>query len=185
MAHNALIILAPGFEDLEAVTVIDLLRRAGMNLQIASLTEDEAIGARGTPIRTDTNLSLLNQDLAFDVLVLPGGQPGVDNLCQDERVLAMVRRQIANNRLVAAVCAAPKVLAVADVINGKTITHYPGAISGAQVKSANVTENPVEVDLPIITGRSVGAAMDFALAIIEAVDGAETRHAVEQPMLRS
>lgn len=184
MSYSALVLLAPGFEDLEAVTAIDLLRRAGMNVQVVSLSEDEAVGARGTAIRTDTNLSLLNAEASYDVLVLPGGQPGVDNLCQDQRVIELVRKQVVNGRIVAAVCAAPKVLAVADVIDNKTITHYPGAVSGAQAKSANVTENLVEVDLPLITGRGPGAAMDFTLAVIEALDGAETRHAVEQPLLR-
>ena len=184
MSHNAIVLLAPGFEDLEAVTAIDLLRRAGINVQIVSLSEDEAVGARGTAIRTDTNLTQLNREQTFDAIILPGGQPGVDNLCQDERVIELVRKQVADGRIVAAVCAAPKVLAVADVIEGKTITHYPGALSGAQTKSANVTKNAVEVDLPLITGRGPGSAIDFALAVIEALDGTETRHAVEQPLLR-
>ncbi len=184
MSPKALILLAPGFEDLEAVTVIDLLRRAKFQVSVLSLREDEATGSRGTRIHTDGNLALLDKQTVFDLIVLPGGQPGTDNLAADARVIALLKTQVAANRIVAALCAAPKVLAKAGLTTGKRITHYPNSLTPAEQAGATITGNPVEVDGKLITGRSPGAAMDFALTLIEQIAGAAIRQEVEAGLVR-
>lgn len=184
MSTKAMILLAPGFEDLEAVTVIDLLRRAKFQVAVISLREDEVTGARGTQIRTDGNIALLDRHDVFDLVVLPGGQPGTDNLAADPRVISLITNQAATGRWVAALCAAPKVLAKAGLIKDKRITHYPGALTPAEQQGATVTDHPVEVDGKLITGRSPGAAMDFALTVIEQIAGVELRQKIEADLLR-
>ncbi|WP_407275814.1 DJ-1 family glyoxalase III [Halothiobacillus sp. DCM-1] len=184
MSPKAMILLAPGFEELEAVTIIDLLRRAKFQIQILSLREDEVTGARGTRLVTDGNLALLNKQAVVDLIVLPGGQPGVDHLAADERVIALVKTQAAAGRWVAALCAAPKVLAKAGLIRGKRITHYPGALTEQEQAGASVSTQAVEVDGKLITGRSPGAAMDFALTLIEQLSGKALRDEVEAGLVR-
>jgi len=184
MSPKAMILLAPGFEDLEAVTVLDLLRRAKFQVAIISLREDEVTGARGTQIITDGNLSLIDKKRVFDLIVLPGGQPGADNLAADPRVISLIKAQAAAGRWVAALCAAPKVLAKAGLTQGKRITHFPGALSPSEQQGATITDNPVEVDGKLITGRSPGAAIDFALMLIEQLDGVELRQKVEADLVR-
>lgn len=184
MSPKALVILAPGFEDLEAVTLIDLLRRAKCQVAVYSLREDEVTGARGTRLITDGNLALLDKQAQFDLIALPGGQPGSDNLAADARVIALLKTQHAAGRLVAALCAAPKVLAKAGLTSGKRITHYPGALTAAEQQGAIISQNPVEVDGTLITGRSPGAAIDFALALIEQLAGLATRQEVEAGLVR-
>jgi protein deglycase len=184
MSLNAMILLAPGFEDLEAVTVIDLLRRAKFQVAVISLREDDVTGTRGTEVITDGNIALLDKQNIVDLIVLPGGQPGTDNLAADPRVISLLKTQAAAGRWVAALCAAPKVLAKAGLIKGKRITHYPGALTAAEQQGAVVTDNPVVVDGKLITGRSPGAAMDFALMLIEQLAGAELRQKVEADLVR-
>lgn len=184
MSLKAMIILAPGFEDLEAVTVIDLLRRAKFQVSVISLHEDEVIGNRGTRIITDGNLALLDKQAEFDVIVLPGGQPGADNLSADPRVIRRLKDQVQANRWVAAICAAPKVLAQAGLLTGKKISHFPGALVPSELKDVVVADTGVSVDAPLITGRSPGSALDFALAVIEQVAGMETRVQVETDLVR-
>lgn len=184
MSIKAMILLAPGFEDLEAVTVIDLLRRAKFQLSVISLHEDEVIGTRGTVIITDGNIGLLDKSRSFDLIVLPGGQPGVDNLAADPRVIKLIQNQSAAGKWLAALCAAPKVLAKAGLIKGKKITHYPGALTQAEQQGATITNHPVEVDGKLITGRSPGAAMDFALMLIEQMAGSELRQKIEADLVR-
>ncbi len=184
MSPKALILLAQGFEELEAVTVIDLLRRAKFQVAVLSLREDEATGSRGIRIMTDGNLALLDQQTAFDLVVLPGGQPGADNLAADPRVITLLKTQAAAGRWIAALCAAPKVLAKAGLTQGKRITHYPGALTTQEQQGTTVTGNPVEIDGKLITGRSPGTAMDFALALVEHVANIETRQHIEAGLAR-
>ena len=184
MSIKAMILLAPGFEDLEAVTIIDLLRRAKFQVAVVSLREDEVTGTRGTRIGTDGNLALLDTHSLFDLIVMPGGQPGTDNLAADPRVIDLLKRQAAAGRWVAALCAAPKVLAKAGLTRSKRITHYPGALTPSEQQGAEITDNPVEVDGKLITGRSPGAAMDFALTLIEHLGDAALRRQIEADLVR-
>ena len=184
MAVKALILLAPGFEDLEAIGTVDILRRAGVDLTVASLHEDAATGSRGTTVATDTNLTLLGPDATFDAVILPGGQPGANNLAADPRVIERVQAQNRTGRLVAAVCAAPKVLAAAGLLEGRRFTHFPGALTEQEAAGGEPLSDAVVVDGNIVTGRGPGVVIDFALAVAEQLVGRETRDRVEAALAR-
>jgi len=117
----------------------------------------------------------------FDLVVLPGGLPGADHLRDDARVQSLVRQQSDAGRLVGAICAAPKALASAGVLEGRRATAYTGALDASDTPS---TGAPVEVDDGVVTARGPGVAMDFALTLIEQLAGPEARRNVEGPLLR-
>lgn len=184
MACDALILLAPGFEDLEAITTIDILRRGGVDVTVTALHENRVTGARGTTVIADTNLTLLDEGRIFDAIVLPGGQPGANNLAANQRVLERLQEQSIAGRWIGAICAAPKVLAAANLLKGRRITHFPGALDADEARGAEVTDQAVVVDGNLVTGRGPGVAVDFALALVEQLAGRETRDAVESRLAR-
>jgi protein deglycase len=178
---RVLIPLAQGCEELEAVTLIDLLRRAGIEVVVAGLQEGPVKASRGTVLLPDTSLdAVLDQEL--DMLVLPGGLPGADYLDQDPRIHALLRRLAAEGRYTAAICAAPKVLANAGLLDGRAATSYPGFLDG--FPQVDAVAAPVVTDGKVITSRGAGTAMDFALTLIETLAGRETRARVEQQLQR-
>ena len=183
MSKSVLVIVANGSEELEAVTVIDLLRRAHVNVTVASLDGDPVACSRGVKLIPDTSLQDVMQH-DFDLIVLPGGLPGADHLADDERVIALLQQQTKQQRLIAAICAAPKVLVKAGVVKDKTITGYPGAITLSENDKVNLTEQAVCEDGLIVTSRGPGTAMDFALTLIERLEGKEARDAVELSLKR-
>jgi 4-methyl-5(b-hydroxyethyl)-thiazole monophosphate biosynthesis len=177
---RVLVPLAPGAEELEAVTIIDLLRRAGFTVVVAGLDEGPVQCSRGTVILPDQPLAaVLNED--FDLIVLPGGLPGADHLRDDARVQSLLLRQSDAGRLVGAICAAPKALASAGLLTGRRATAYTGALDESGTPSTGAA---IEIDAGVITGRGPGVAMDFALTLIEQLGGAEARTRVEGPLLR-
>jgi 4-methyl-5(b-hydroxyethyl)-thiazole monophosphate biosynthesis len=180
---RVLIPLAQGCEELEAVTVIDLLRRAGVEVVTAGLQEGLVKCSRGTVLMPD---SVLDDVLAddFDMIVLPGGQPGADHLDADPRIHQLLRDMAEQGRYTAAICAAPKVLGNAGLLDGRTATSYPGALAGADFGKTSLSEQAVVRDGTVITSRGPGTAMDFALSLIEILLGAEQRQAVETPLVR-
>lgn len=181
---RVLIPLAQGCEELEAVTLIDLLRRAGIEVVVAGLDEGLVKASRGTMIMPDTTLEAVLHD-SFDMIVLPGGQPGADHLDNDPRIHGLIRQLAEQGRYVAAICAAPKVLANAGVLDGHQATSYPGVIDAMALPSTQVLEQSVVTDGKIVTSRSPGTAMAFALELIELLEGKKGRDAVEGPLLRS
>ncbi len=180
---RVLIPLAQGCEELEAVTVIDLLRRAGIEVVVAGLQEGPVVASRGTVLLPDITLDqVLDED--FDMVVLPGGMPGAEHLDQDPRIHRLVQRQAEGGRYTAAICAAPKVLANAGLLNGKQATSYPGFIDAMNLPATRVLEQSVVVDGRVITSRGPGTAMDFALELIAQLAGEPKRAEVEGPLLR-
>ena len=180
---RVLIPLAPGCEELEAVTLIDLLRRAQIEVVTAGLAAGAVKCARGTQLLPDTTLDVaLQQD--FDMVVLPGGEPGATNLQNDARVLALLKKMAAAGKFTAAICAAPKVLAAAGVLDGKHATSYPGAIDAARFPRVQLETRAVVCDGQVLTSRGPGTAMDFALALIEVLTERATRNKVESGLLR-
>lgn len=180
---RVLIPLAQGCEELEAVTLIDLLRRAGIEVITASLDENPVQCSRGTVLLADTTLDkILNDD--FDMVVLPGGLPGADNLQQDERIIKLLKQLHQKGKYTAAICAAPKVLASAGLLENRRATSYPGSLDASETSNTTVTSNPIEIDGKVITSRGPGTAMDFALQLIEQLEGKEQRIAVETPLCR-
>jgi 4-methyl-5(b-hydroxyethyl)-thiazole monophosphate biosynthesis len=180
---RVLIPLAQGFEELEAVTVIDLLRRAGIEVVTAALEEGPVRGARGTMLVADTTLDEV-KDQDFDMTVLPGGLPGADHLDQDPRIHALLKRLAQSGRYTAAICAAPKVLAHAGLLDNKRATAYPGVLDALDLERTELSNQAVQVDGRLITSKGPGTAMDFALELIEQLLGKAAREQVEGPLQR-
>lgn len=180
---RVLIPLAQGCEELEAVTVIDLLRRAQIEVITAGLEDGPVRGGRDTVLVPDTTLEAVMEQ-EFDMIVLPGGLPGARRLDEDERVHRLLKRYHAEDRFAAAICAAPKVLANAGLLAGKSATSYPGAVVLEDFPEIDLLDVPVVVDGKVITSRGPGTAMDFALQLIESLVGREKRDEVETALVR-
>jgi 4-methyl-5(b-hydroxyethyl)-thiazole monophosphate biosynthesis len=180
---RVLVPLAKGFEEIEAVTVIDLLRRAGIEVVTAGLGPGPVTGSHGIEVTPDTDLdAVLGQ--AFDLVALPGGMPGAANLAADTRLLALLCQMATSGRITAAICAAPGVLAKAGLLAGKRATSYPGFLSAENAPGTILSEDPVVEDGLVITSRGPGTAMDFALALIERLEGAPVRRKIEAGLQR-
>jgi len=178
---KVLVPLADGCEELEAVTIIDLLRRAGIEVVSAGLNPGVVKASRGVQLVPDLTLDSALQD-EYDMVVLPGGMPGATHLKSDPRILRLLKDMAAAGKYTAAICAAPMVLAEAGVLEGRQATSYPGfldALPGVTVSAAAVVQ-----DGKVLTSRGPGTAMDFALALIETLAGADKRQQVEAALVR-
>ncbi len=180
---RVLIPLAQGCEELEAVTIIDLLRRADIEVITAGLDSYPVTGARGTVLVPDTMLDSV-ADETFDMVVLPGGLPGADNLREDQRIIQLLQRHANQGHYIAAICAAPKVLAHAGLLDNHKATSYPGSLDEFNLNSDNLSQAAIVVDGKITTSRGPGTAMDFSLALIEQLTSKQKRDEVERPLLR-
>jgi len=180
---RVLVPLADGCEELEAVTIIDLLRRAGIEVVVAGLRDGPVRASRGVMLLPDVPLDQVLGD-EFDMLVLPGGLPGADHLDQDPRIHRLLQRMAERSKFTAAICAAPKVLANAGLLDGKAATSYPGVIDAMGLASTRILALPVVVDGTVVTSRGPGTAMDFALTLIEQLLGRSARDKVEEPLQR-
>ena len=179
---SVLVPLAQGCEELEAVTIIDLLVRAGIGVVSAGLTPGPVKAARGVVITPDTTLDeALKRD--FDMIVLPGGLPGADHLNEDPRIQALIKKMATEGRYIAAVCAAPKVLLTAGVLAGKQATSYPGSLDAMDISNIDYREDSVVQDGKVITSRGPGTAMAFTLTLIENLQGREKRDEVARGLL--
>jgi len=179
---KVLVPLAQGCEELEAVTVIDLLRRAGIQVITAGLDAQPVKASRGVVLLPDTTLAnVLTQD--FDMMVLPGGLPGADYLDQDPRIHELLQRLHAAGKFTAAICAAPKVLAHAGLLDQKNATAYPGVLEMLGNEGIEPSKESVVCDGNVITSRGPGTAIDFALTLIEQLVGSELRAKVEAELL--
>jgi 4-methyl-5(b-hydroxyethyl)-thiazole monophosphate biosynthesis len=168
MGTRILVPLAEGFEEIEAVTIVDVLRRAGLVVTVAGLAPGAVRGAHGIPLVPDAALGDLDLD-AFTVLVCPGG-PGTRNLMADERVLALARRLHAEGRPTAAICAGPLVLHRAGILRGLDVTAHPsvrGELTGARV----LDEPRVVRSGSVSTSQGAGTALEFALDLVAQLVG--------------
>lgn len=180
---SVLVPLAEGFEELEAVTIIDLLTRAGVEVVSAGLVPGTVTASRGVVIVPDTTLDeALERD--YDMVVLPGGAPGAERLDKDERVKTLLKKLADSGKLTAAICAAPKVLASAGMLDGRNATSYPGFIDKMDVPGMSYSEEAVVQDGKVITSRGPGTAMDFALYLIEVLVNKAKRDEVEAALVR-
>lgn len=162
---------ADGFEEIEAFTAVDTLRRAGLDVQIVSVTPDEiVVGAHDVSVLCDINFE--NCDFSdADLLLLPGGMPGAGTLNEHKGLRKLILDFSSKNKPIAAICAAPMVLGKLGLLKGRKATCYPGFeqyLEGAQCVNAQVVR-----DENIITGRGPGAAMEFALEMVELLVGKE------------
>jgi 4-methyl-5(b-hydroxyethyl)-thiazole monophosphate biosynthesis len=167
MPKKVIVLLAEGFEEVEAVTPIDYLRRAGLEVTTAALGKNRVVtGAHGIPLSADTSLGeAAKQGPVWDAVLLPGGMPGAANLAASKETGLLLRETAAAGRLVAAICASPAVvLAPLGLLAGRRFTCFPGMEKNVQ--GAFWTEDPVAVDGNLITSRGAGTAARWAVAII-------------------
>lgn len=180
---SVLVPLAPGFEDLEATTIVDILRRAGVEVITAGLAPGLVQGSRGLRVQPDASLDeVLERD--FDMIALPGGMPGSQHLKDDTRIQALLKRLSATGRYTAAICAAPMALAAAGLLDGRQATSYPGVVDKLDLPGTVYSTEPVVVDGKVVTSRGPGTAMDFALALVELLVGRAVREQVEVALMR-
>lgn len=178
MMKKVLLLLHPGVEEIEAVTAIDLLRRAGIEVTTVSVTSHlEVTGGRGIALKADALLPADPKQAfetfeAFDMLVIPGG-PGVDELRKHPDVLELVRRFHREDRWIAAICAAPLVLLDAGIIAEHVLTSFPSAEAELRPKVKAYVSDRVVRDGKLITSRGAGTAEEFSLALIEILAGPE------------
>lgn len=180
---RVLVPLAPGFEDLEAVTIVDLLRRAGVEVVTVGLAPGLVQGARGMRMQPDADIdAVMERD--FDMIALPGGMPGAENLKNDARVQALLKKSASAGKYTAAICAAPIALAAAGVLDGKKATSYPGFLDKLNLEGVTYLSDAVVKDGRVVTSRGPGTAMDFALELIALLEGDAKREQVEAGLMR-
>ena len=175
-------LLGTGFEETEAVAPIDLLRRAGVSVATVGIGGKVIVGSHGIPVTADMELGQM--DLTqLDMIVLPGGMKGVASIKGCPEALEAVQFAWENGRFVAAICAAPTILAMLGITDGRRATCYPG--SEGQMGSAHMVCAPAVTDGKLITGTSAGCAVPFGLALIAALKGQAAAQAVaEQIVIR-
>jgi len=179
---KALVFLAPGFEEIETVTVVDVLRRAGVEVTVAGLKPDAVEGAHGMKIVPDKSID----DVAvkdFDAVIVPGGNPGYKNLRKDQRVIKMVKEAYSSNKLIAAICAAPSVLSDAGILAGKMCTIYPGMEQELESGGGKPKQGIVVVDGNIVTSQGPATALPFAIKLSEMLEGKQVAEAVAKKTL--
>lgn len=174
---TALLLLPEGFEEIEALTPIDLLRRAGVQVTVAALAESiHVTGRSGVTLHADCPLSSVPPEQAFNLLILPGGA-GVRHLRADPRVIALVRRQATGPGWLAAICAAPTVLLDANLLAGRRFTAHHSVHH--EFKDA-ISSDPVVIDGHLITSRGAGTALPFGLALVASLCGPDKAREISQ-----
>jgi len=169
---KVMVILAQGYEEGETVEIIDILRRAGFQADSVSITGEYVESQGHIVLKADR---VMGDDVSefhdYDMIVLPGGWAGTDNMMNDPRVIELVQYYSANDKYVAAMCAAPNVLAKAGVITGKTMTAYPGQKTEPFYKDAHYVTDTVAFDGKLVTSRGPATALPFAFALVDVLGG--------------
>ncbi len=183
MKKIALVVLADGFEEIEAVTVIDVLRRSGCEVKVMGVGKRNIRGAHNVLIEADAILG--DQKILPDAIVLPGGMPGSENLGLSAEVTRLLKKMHESGKLIGAICAAPGcVLARYGILDGKKATCYPGFEKLFKPQTVFSEENVVK-DGHVITSRGPGSAMEFACALAEELTGKESVTSLKKGMLAS
>ena len=181
MGKKVIIILADGFEEIEAVTVIDILRRAGIEVTVAGMSNIDIKGSRGLKVKADKKLDDAGSD--FDACVLPGGGQGANNLAASRKVRELIQKMNRDKKIIASICASPAVVLVpAGVLKNKAATCYPGM----QESFGNETtykEQDIVIDGNIITSRGPATALEFSLEIAEKLAGKQTADKIRKAVL--
>lgn len=178
---RVIIVFADGFEEMEAITPVDVLRRAGCEVLMVSVTgRKEVTSTRGVRIIADALWEEISPDEA-DMLVLPGGQPGANHLDRHEGLKGALRRFVEQGKWIAAICAAPLVPGHLGLLNGKKVTCFPG--TEKELEGAVCTDHPIESDGYILTGRGAGVALQFSLLLIEKLLGKEKAEEIKSRMM--
>lgn len=175
------IFMANGCEEIEGLTVVDIARRAGIVIETISITDEKKVeGAHNIVFEADTTKDVADFS-SYDGIVLPGGMPGTTNLGADDKVNEIIKSFAKEGKLVAAICAAPSVLGLAGILEGKNATCYPGFED--KLIGANTMKDKVVVDGNIITSRGMGTAIPFALEIVKYMVDAETSEKIKEGII--
>lgn len=181
MKKQVCVFLADGFEEIEGLTVVDLLRRAGVNVTTVSITDTKTIhGAHGIDVQADKLFDEVNYE-EQDMAVLPGGMPGTLHLGDHQGVKSVLEQFYQEKKYVAAICAAPSVLGKYGMLSGRKATSYPGfeeALVGAEY-----VYDAVAVDDFVITSRGLGTAIDFSLVLIEKLTDVQKAKEIKEAII--
>ena len=156
------LLLAKGFEEIEALTVCDVIRRANIVCDLVSIGEKQVESSHGVVVQAD---KIFDEDMEYDLVVIPGGIPGATNLRDDERVVKLMKRQNKEGKLIGAICAGPIVLGKAGITEGRNMTSYPGYED--ELPNCEYSEEAVVVDGNIITSRGPATSMAFSYKLLE------------------
>jgi protein deglycase len=172
--------LAQGFEEIEAITIVDVLRRAGLDVVIAGLKPGACQGSHGISVMPDCSIDEIDAS-AVRMVVLPGGMPGAATLRDDARVIRLLKTAAEREAYTAAICAAPIALAAAGLHKGRKVTSYPGF--GKDLGGATYVEDRVSVDGKVVTSRGPGTAMEFALTLVKLLKDERAQKELKQALL--
>jgi 4-methyl-5(b-hydroxyethyl)-thiazole monophosphate biosynthesis len=181
MIKRVVVPISNGFEEIEAVTVIDVLRRAGAEVVVAGVDSDTVTGRSSIPVIPDMSLDEALEKGPYDLMVLPGGQPNADALRDDPRIMAGLEETLVGEGKVAAICAAPIALERAGLLAGQRATSHPTVAKA--LRSAGYSEERVVVSGRIITSRAPGTAMEFAFQLVRELFGDNKAREVNQGVL--
>ena len=179
---KVLVPLAPGFEEIEAIIIIDILRRAGVDVVVAGTQPGPIEASRKTKHVADCTLEDIRAE-DFDMIVLPGGQSGATNLRNDPRIRKIIEKLQAKNRFIAAICAAPSILAAYGVLKNRVATSHPSVRAEVASAAKRISDERVVVDGPIVTSQAAGTAMEFAFKLVEILCGPEKAAEVNRGVL--
>ncbi len=168
--------LANGFEEIEALTPVDVLRRAKLELKTVGVGGKNITGSHGITVTADMTVDELGDMNDADAVILPGGMPGTLNLEASKEVISAVEKCYADGKIVAAICAAPSILGHLGILNGKRATAFPGFEK--ELIGADLKNDFVSVDGKVITAKGMGVSLEFALAILEALKDTQTAQAI-------
>ncbi len=177
---RVLVPIAPGFEEIEAVTVIDVLRRGGIEVVVAGTIAGAVEGRNRIVLQPERNLDDVISD-DFDMVVLPGGAAGTEHLKNDERIKGLLKKMAGKGKYTTAICAAPIVLEAAGLLQGKNVTSHPSVQSG--LKGVHYQEDRVVVDGKVITSRAPGTSMEFSMKLLEILAGKDKRAEVNHGVM--
>lgn len=177
---RVLVPLAEGFEEIEAITIIDILRRASIDVTtIHPGKQNPVTGSHNIPVKADKHLKEIDI-VDYNILVLPGGMPGSENLKNDDKIISFIKHIYSRGGYIAALCAAPIALERAEIIFGKKITCFPGFEK--HIRDIDYTGEPVSVDGKIITGKGPGCAIPFTLEIVRILKGDDAMTELKETM---
>ena len=159
------VFLADGFEEMEALAPVDILRRSGVDVQTVGVTGSTVTGSHNIPVKADITVDKIELDDKLDMIVLPGGMPGTVNLECDPYVISAVDYCAANDVYTAAICAAPKILGNKGLLDGRSAICFPGFED--ELKGAKLSSDSVVVDEKFVTAKGAGVAVKFALKLVE------------------
>lgn len=172
------VLLAEGFEEVEALTISDIMRRANVTCDLVSMGGKTVKSSHGVVIEAD---KIFDETMEYDLVALPGGMPGATNLRDDERVIKFIKKQNKEGKLIGAICAAPIVLGKADLTEDRDITSYPGYED--ELPNCNYLEDSVVVDNNIITSRGPATSMAFAYKLLEKLGYGDKVESIASGML--